>query len=151
MQNIKYKKQDIRHKTGFTLLGTVIAIAIVLIGTLSILTLSKQSLLIIYEASDKLIAVYLAKEGMELVRNERDQNWLRGGVAWNEGIESISLQNLKIDNNFYNYVTGTPTIFSRKTTITTLLPDKPNKLRVEVEVKWRNRSFRIVENLHNWR
>ena len=141
--NVKKNK-----KNGFTLLETVIAIGIVSIGILSILALSKQSELIVYDARDKLTAAYLAKEGIEVVRNRRDQNWLMGGVAWNDGIESISLQNLKIDNNFYNYVTGTPTIFSRKTTITTL---PPNKLRVEVEVKWRNRSFRIVENLYNWR
>ena len=70
--NIKYKS-----KRGFTLLEVITAIFILTVGTGASFALIQQTLLASSLIEFKLIASYLAQEGIEIVRNIRDTNWLQ--------------------------------------------------------------------------
>ena len=64
----------ISHQGGFTLLETIIAVGILSAAVLGPLALVAQSLFGFPFAKNKLIAMNLAQEGIELVRAIRDQN-----------------------------------------------------------------------------
>lgn len=62
-------------RKGFTLLEVVVAIGILVIalgGAVSLIVLTRESEAV---AKNNLTAAYLAREGMELVRNVRDDNY----------------------------------------------------------------------------
>ncbi len=77
----------IHQKSGFTLLETMIAIAVLLIGVVGPISIIGDSLSKIYYAKDQIIAVNLAQEGIEVVRQVRDTNFL-ATATWNEGFAS---------------------------------------------------------------
>jgi len=150
LENIKKN----RSNKGFTLLETVVSTSIIMIAVISLLIVSQDTILIIFLARDRLTAAYLAKEGMETIRNRRDQNFLRGR-PWSEGISSTATTTLLIDaDRFYNYTTGTATKFNRSLNITFINPDI---IRVRAVVGWDVRpgfaghTFVVEENLYNWR
>ncbi len=119
-------------------------------------------------SSSRLTAIYLTQEGMEIVRNIRDTNWLEGAL-WNDGLgigifevdyddSSLSVYGggnyLKIDNGFYNYSNGDQTKFQRKITIeNTDCPDG-NCISVYVETSWqqlgKTHNVVAVEHLYDW-
>jgi len=76
MQENKSKNKNTNVSSGFTILGTLFSAFLVVISIVAIATLTSQ----IYGSSrnsrNRFIAVGLAKEGIELVRNMRDGNWL---------------------------------------------------------------------------
>lgn len=158
-----------KNQKGFTLLEAVVATTIVMVGIVGVLIVSQDAVLIVYDARDKLTAAYFAKEGAEIVRNIRDENWLRG-KAWSTGLapgtyeaqynsENLtdwggSLEYLRTDPTTrifsYEVVTGDKvTIFTRKITIDSLAPD--DGIKVRVDVSWRDYIFSLEENLYNWR
>lgn len=81
-----------RHNAGFTLLETVVAIAIILFGLVSLISLSTTSLVSGEITSDEFVAANIAREGIEVVRAQRDSNWLAlstnpaSSVLWNDGL-----------------------------------------------------------------
>ena len=70
---------------GFTLIETIVAVGIIVIGLVSALTLITTSLFYVSNIGDRLIAANLAAEGLEVVRNIRDNNWLQS-LSWNNGL-----------------------------------------------------------------
>jgi prepilin-type N-terminal cleavage/methylation domain-containing protein len=62
--------------TGFSLMEVVLAIAVLSIGLLSVAKLFAGSLNRTFENRDDIIAAGLAQEGIELIRNKRDNNAL---------------------------------------------------------------------------
>jgi len=128
-----------------------------------------HSLQLAPKISDKVIAAYLAQEGIELVRNIRDVNWINN-VAFNTGLidgwgcvqynaNSIDVNclgfgvgggdNLKFDGTYYSHDVGVATIFSRRVTIT-------NVSAVEVLVQsnvtcGNNCSVSLESHLFDWR
>jgi len=152
---------------GFTLLEGIVAIFLITVGVGGAYALISQTISSAIISSQKLIASYLVQEGIEIIRNIRDTNWLEG-TSWNDGLPSgdwevdYKTQNLtqgyagrylNIDSNgFYSYSPGSPTKFKRKITI---LPEGSDILKVIVEVEWqeRGRTHRIKaqENLYNWK
>lgn len=157
---------------GFTLIEVMLAIFLITIGILGIFSLVQRTTVFISVSSSKLTATYLAQEGVEVVRNIRDTNWLEDrttATSWDDGIiptgdweadfltqnltQVYSASYLNIDGNgFYSYFAGTPTNFKRKITIT-----KPSAdiIGVSVEVFFDERgnthSVTAQENLYNWR
>jgi len=135
-----------KYNRGFTLLETIGAISILLVGIGGTYAMVRQSLSSSIFSRSHLIASYLGQEGVAIVRNIRDTNWLQGN---NNYIKSLykgdydgdyeldyidnSLGNslgcspnctyddlhfLQLDSDgFYNYKNGTPTIFKRKISI----------------------------------
>lgn len=167
LQNIKENK---KFNKGFTLLETVIATSIVMFGIIGLLIVSQDSVLTVYFARDRLTASYLAKEGMEIVRNIRDRNLLvYPPRPWNSGLslgryevqydsvgligpigDLIPLRPLRIDaTGFYGYLVGTETKFTREINISPVLGR--DAIKVEVRVHWEDYDFLLVEHLYNWR
>ena len=70
---LQIKKQK---KRGFTLVETLVAIAIFSISILSILSILASSITATTYAKDKMIAGYLGQEGIEYIRNIRDDYML---------------------------------------------------------------------------
>ncbi len=169
-----------KEKLGFTLLEVITAIFILTVGIGGAFALLRQSLSGASMVELKVTAAYLAQEGIEIVRNIRDSNWLESrssSVSWDDGLtncqspnccegdykiytsltnvsncNSSNLRYLNIDTNgFYSYDSGTPTKFKRKIIIT---PKGSDKMEVKVIVEWQERershSIEVVEDLSNW-
>ena len=159
------------NNKGFTLLEVIAAIFLMTIGVIGIFSLVSQTIVSSQIASSRLVASYLAQEGIEIVKNIRDTNFLKirkeiEGINWDTGLtgcatgceadyddsELVSADRfLKIDGGYYKYSGfGTETPFKRKITIT---PDT-DILKVLVEVSWRERGrehkVTVQENIYKW-
>jgi type II secretory pathway pseudopilin PulG len=88
MKNLIFKKSN--NQTGQTLIETLAAAFILVMGIASAVGLSVYSLNTSSLISKQIVGVGLAREALEAVKNMRDTNWL----------------NDTIDTNCYNYVTG---------------------------------------------
>jgi type II secretory pathway pseudopilin PulG len=71
--------QIINNKLGFSILEVVVAILIITIGMIGVSSLVIQNIQAQYINKNILVASGLAQEGLELVRNIRDLNWLKEG------------------------------------------------------------------------
>jgi Tfp pilus assembly protein PilV len=155
-------------KKGFTLLETLFAILILTTGFFSTFSLLRKSISTTTTSINQLIATNLTQEGIEIVRNIRDSQYVSGN-SWAEvlsnlnngscsgceaDINSITLsssdQYLKIDpiTNRYQYASGEGTLFKRKININQgqglCLRDgtsNPNDcIKIDVEVSWQERG-----------
>ena len=150
---------------AFTLIEVIIAISVFLIGILGIYAVIPRIISISAANTSRFIASQLGREGIEIVRNIRDSNYLEGSVfddELNDGEWRVQYNKdflLSLSGNpflringqgFYNYDSGTETKFKRKVTLSHPGTDR---LNVKVEVSWSgNGSFlEIEENLYNWR
>lgn len=76
-----------RQLAGQSLLETVFAIGILMIVVSAILALATANSIGQKESEFQVVANNLAREGIEVVRNIRDSNWLSGGSkAWDNGL-----------------------------------------------------------------
>ena len=75
---------------GFSLLESMIAIGILLVAVVAPLSTIGDSLAQIYVARDQMVAINLAQEGIEAVRQVRDSNMIKG---WREGSPRNTLWN----------------------------------------------------------
>ncbi len=86
-------------KRGFTLIEVIVAILVVTVGVSAAYIVIQQIISYTYQISSRLTAAYLAKEGIEIVRNIRDTNWLQG-EDWDEGLK-VSQCNCYASENKY--------------------------------------------------
>ncbi len=124
---------------GFTVLEVLIAVLVLTIGGLAAYSMVQQIISQTFSSSYRLSAAYLAKEGIENIRNTRDTNWLQGN-NWDENMESTG------------WVTHSQLPeYDRKITIDDSVADK---LGVVVEVRWTEKgdvhTLTAQENLYNW-
>jgi len=63
-------------KNGFTIIELIVSIFILSIGVLGVFSAFSMITILTSSTADRLTATYLAQEGMEIVRNIRDTNWL---------------------------------------------------------------------------
>jgi len=164
-------------KRGFSLIELIVAIFFVSVALPGILSAISKAMAEAEDSTLRLRAIYLAQEGIEIVRNIRDTKWLNGATStaletagnYEADYESVSLAScpfpcsasqlrfLKIDSDgFYQYSVGAKTLFKRKITI-----DKtddldgdtyPDRERVTVEVSWTKRgahSVKVQEYLYD--
>ena len=136
------KKEYSPSSKSFTLLEVILAITVLTLAVGASFVLISQTLALVSVTQSKLIASYLTQEGIEVVKNIRDNNWLKF-QSWDQGLEGdrdyeadyddfnltecpypcdydhdYNLHFLKIsEQGFYNYDLGNPTIFKRKITI----------------------------------
>ena len=61
---------------GFTLIETMVAITVLMTAIVGPMEIASKSLLSAYYARDQITAYYLAQEGVEYLRNERDMHYL---------------------------------------------------------------------------
>jgi len=155
---------------AFTLVEILIAITVLTIGIMACYAAITKVVSLTYLNSFRFVASRLAQEGMELVSNTRDTNWLNYDLGWDNGLtncisgceidyddsnfSSYQDKYLKIDSNgFYNYENGNDSRFKRKITITHINPDE---LKVKVEVIWSKlglslETLEAEEHLYDWR
>lgn len=166
-----FKKHILKSEKGFTLLEVIASIFIITIGVMGILSLITMSISGALISKSQLIAANLAQEGIEVVRNIRDSNWIEQrrdpDVFWNQGLspgdyrveyDSESLlalsgnPALKLSNGRYQYDNGTDTLFHRKVTIENISSEQ---IKVICEITWdqRGRSLSVLaeQRLYNWK
>ncbi len=156
---------------GFTMIEVIAAIFVFTMAILALMILIDESIVFSDQAKSKLIAVYLAQEGIEIVHNIRDSNWIKKAPSWDSGLsvgdyeadyqgQSLSTYTgnyLYIDSNgfySYSYLGGTQTKFKRKITISDKTGDPPRikiTSRVEWEIRGKYYNIEVVEYLYNWK
>lgn len=141
---------------GFTLVEVILVIFILSIGIGGAFTFIRSTISESSVLSQQLTAAYLVQEGVEIVRNIRDSNYLdiaKGGSSnWDSGLTGCTAgcevdyndtalasgdNFLKIDGDVYTYDAGVATIFKRKITITT---GGSGQMKVKVDVFWEERG-----------
>ena len=71
------------NNKGFSILEASVVMAVVSIGVLGVFSLVLQNIKVQKTNKNMLVASMLAQEGLELVRNIRDDNWIASPqVAW---------------------------------------------------------------------
>jgi prepilin-type N-terminal cleavage/methylation domain-containing protein len=70
--------------SGFTLVEVMVAIFVFVVGITAVIYLIAKETSFVKTSDDRLTAVYLAQEGIELVRNIREENWINGR-GWRTG------------------------------------------------------------------
>ncbi len=155
-----------KNNCGFTLLETIVAVGLIMVGFVAVLVLITTSLFYISNIQDRLAAANLIAEGIEVVRNIRDNNWLQNRT-WNSGLangdyqtayNSMSLSSyngspLLLDSNgLYNYTSGAATPYVRKISIANL---SNYEIRIIATVTWQRRgitySSSAEDHLFNWK
>lgn len=157
------------EKNGFTLIEAMVALVLVTVALGPVFILATSSVNVSSRIEHNLIAANLAQEGIEVIRNIRDTNWLSGAafdnnlpagmwrVEWNTvggGLLAVGSDPvLKKNNGLYNYSAGTDTVFRRTVTIS-----KPNsgELIVVSSITWVergniNRTVSAESHLFNWK
>ena len=171
MFNVKMKRG---LKRSFTLIEALIAIFLVNVGVVGAFTLVSQIIAFTQITSSRLIALYLGQEGIEIVRNIRDSNFLKihrgiAGINWDTGLTGCTAgceadyndpslvsasRYLKINGGFFNYDSGQYTVFKRRIIVTSDTDRGTAILRVSVEVSWQERGkthqVAVQENLYKW-
>lgn len=164
-----------KRKRGFTILELIVAIFIITTGLVAAASLMSYSISAVIIGKSQIIATSLAQEGLEVVRNIRDNNWhciadpdCTDVTNWNEGLgagdkqveyDSLSLSvytgsPLKLYDGFYQYF-GTEedkTRFYRKITITDISADEI-KVVSEVSFTERTKSYSVSaeDRLYDWK
>jgi len=158
-------KNFLNKNKGFTLLEVLFASFIIFIFLGGIFYLLRGSIFGLTSMKNRFVALYLAQEGIEIVKNIRDTNFLQN-TSWVSGIGtgerqgdylSASLSDytgayLRQDaSGFFQYSSGSPTKFKRKITINQI---DANRIRVVVEVIWEEKgiqkNFIIFEEITKW-
>ena len=140
-EHLILQKNSTLHR-GFTLIETLFAILIFSAALISLLTISGKGISATNEVKNETTAYYLAQEGLEVVRNIRDSQFITltsgGSGTWTDGflgtpdcaapagcyvvyssgaipaLDAVSGQSADIYSNNGEYAnTGTPTGFSR--------------------------------------
>ncbi len=157
---------SINFQKGFTLTEVIMAISVLMIGVVGVYIVFGSAVSSLPYISSRITAAYLAQEGVEIIRNIRDSNWIENEnkssvtVAWDDGLNegewqadyndnqlrecfspcSYNSDNLFFlrteDNKFYNYDLGDNTPYKRKIIIEKD-PSQPDMLKVKVIVQWK--------------
>ena len=88
---------------GFSIIEVLFALSILAIGVVGLSSLLIQNIQIQNYTKNKLIASMLAQEGVELLRNIRDQNWIDDN-DWREGTVSGGADDILQVANGNNYI-----------------------------------------------
>jgi len=77
-----HMRTDSTPQNGFSLIETLVAIAILLIAIAGPMTIAKESVKTAASARERLTAVFLAQEGVEAMLKKRNEDALDGGGTW---------------------------------------------------------------------
>jgi type II secretory pathway pseudopilin PulG len=170
--------EKINKKEAFSIIEIVVAIGVVSVGMLGVLSLSLQNIQTDFLNKNNLIASMLAQEGLEIVRQVRDSNWLGSAIPFADGIASSTIgvgtstvdifgvHNLDIVNDFthastslwidsngfyQHFNSATSTIFKRLI----VASSTAEYLSVKSIVRWtnngRNHDYVAETLLYDWR
>lgn len=173
MVKIYQKKQK-----GFSIIEVMASVFIITFGLIGVLALADQNIRNQRLSKNTFVASQLAQEGLELVRNIRDKNWLLNndwklgagagtntdiiqdgsyaidysGAIVNVGSASDQGASLKIDTNgFHWHGAGAKSIFNRMIAVV----DNGDSVNVNATVRWQEgknvRNYSLDTVLYNWR
>lgn len=165
----KYSKIKF-YVSGFTLVETMVAVGILAIAFLAPMTFVAKSISAASISQSKTTAFYLAQEGMEFIKNTRDNN-KRNNIGWLTGLDNCMAENnatgcyvadivdvlsvspcdselaggcpvLKYDGDTgkYNYDSGQDSPFKRSI-VMTQVSGNVDEYEVKVTVTWKNRGM----------
>ncbi len=166
ISNFKFQISNSRG-AGFTISELIISIALLSFGVVLIYGSFYTIANVTYDHSSRFVASYLAKEGLEVIKNIRDTNSLNG-LPWSTGLvqgpcDSSVASNASCqvdyqtqtydqikpyadtylglnDDGFYSYDSGaTPTIFKRQITIAPV-PGTTDTFKVTATITWTYRQ-----------
>ena len=83
----KRKLRNKNHSRGFSLIEVVIGISVITLVITAAAEVTRTSIKMGSITSNELIAHHLAEEGIEIVRNVRDSNWMRN-EEWKKTLEA---------------------------------------------------------------
>lgn len=95
-----------KKNIGFSIIEVVIVTAIVSLAFIGLSALNIMSLQSHNMNRSNLTASALAQEGIEIVRNRRDQNWLTAGNPWLQGIPTNEYFALDYTGSIIKPLTG---------------------------------------------
>ncbi len=131
------------NNKGTTIIEVIVAIFVFVVGIVGVFSLSRQPIMQTATSIATLKASYFAQQGIELVRNERDNMYIQD-EDWDKDELNDRVDSLRGGIG----VTG----FTRVITLTE--ESGGDIIKVEVEVSWnergRTREVTIQENLYNW-
>jgi Tfp pilus assembly protein PilV len=119
-------KKNQKKKKGFSVYETMIAMFVLVVGILAALGLITSSMRRSMESRDYIVGAALAQEGIELVRNIRDnnlvssraydENIISGGcISYNQSSMGPCGNPLKLSaDNFYTHGAGTTSKYHRQ-------------------------------------
>ena len=174
-----FKKTRKKESAGFTLIEVLVASFVIVVGVIASYIVVQQIFAQTFDASTRLTAIYLAKEGAEIVRNIRDTAWIQD-LPWNtNGIGanntywegeylytsnltscpgSCTFDNLRflrirssMNPPFYNYSQGDNTRFKRRIKIERPTADS---IKLTVDVMWQDNGIKkvtIQSLLYDWK
>lgn len=184
MQNYNSKIYKLKlaksRKRGFTLVETLVALTVLTVGISASLTLISHSLKTASYYQNQTTAFYLAVEGIEFIRNWRDNNFIQG-MSWLQDLNNCissngcyatpapdigqpyisacapNCPNLKysVSRNLYNYSPSSiDTAFSRKITISNASSFGNDEREVISKITWQDRfgsqSIELKTHIFNW-
>jgi prepilin-type N-terminal cleavage/methylation domain-containing protein len=155
--------KNTKKGAGFTLIELMVVVLVVSIGMVGVMNLIMRIFLYTRLNQAKLTASFLAQEGIEIVRNIRDTNWIEG-ADWDDNLDggyhgadyqTTELSDprcnpnvpLKFDGNFYSCVGAENTKFKRGITI----QKGTDEITVQVSVTWEDYEVKAIEKIYNWR
>jgi len=171
-----------RHtrRGGQTIVEAMVAISLLIVGFLGIITLINRSIGLNRVVSDNYTATYLASEGIEVVKNLVDGNFIQNqpffngfasctsGCDWEVQYDTTwaaanrpvaySARLLSYDSTShlysYNSAFGEPTAFTRKVSVLLGGP-QDNELTVHSVVTWKTRgggqsTVDLEDHFYNW-
>jgi prepilin-type N-terminal cleavage/methylation domain-containing protein len=140
----RYFKKVHKSNSGFTLVETLIAISIFSVSIIAFMSILGGGISDTSYVKTKIIASYLAQEGIEYVRNMRDNYVLYTndtGHTWNDFIVADK-----------TYPSPDPNFI--RTIQMTAIPSSPDEVKIYSTVSWTqgSGSYNITfsENLFNW-
>ncbi len=157
---------------------TLVAITILTMATLGPMQLASRMIASARVSQNRIVAFYLAQEGIEYARNTRDNNFLNPPNGWLDGLDVcfgsdgcvIDVPNasmvacagecpdIKYDATngyYYNYIKGVPTIFKRVVKIIPNVGGNSDEANVRSIVSWKDnigeKKVVLEEDIFNWR
>ena len=153
------------------MIEAITSLSVSLMGLLGVVSLLSNSIAFNRDAGQKIVATYLAAEGIELIKNRIDTNYAQGS-SWNQGLQdgtyevsysdplnqiggisapsSTTLLKLDDTTGIYSYGVGTPTLFRRTVWLQNISSGGPiNEVRVVSTVEWLNRRGNLNVNLED--
>lgn len=163
----KFKKGN-----GFSIIELMVSFAVLTIGISAVINLIGQGLKSSIYSKNQTIASYLAVEGIELLKNKRDVNFL-DNKPWLQNLDDCKTANgCMIDplnfgitpcaancdpliydtsTDLYNYSNGLKTIFTRKI----LVKGTSDEREISSEVFWTDRfgfhTYVLKNQIYNWK
>ncbi|MFH1232730.1 MAG: prepilin-type N-terminal cleavage/methylation domain-containing protein [Patescibacteria group bacterium] len=172
--------QIVNTQNGFSLIELIVCLFIINLGMIGVLSLVLQNIKVESTNKNALIASQLAQEGLELVRNQRDNNWLGTG-GWKDNIVNFSTYIIDYSYKSGNVITGvseiddektklyinkdgyyihestsnSPTIFSRLISASYNDNDEEKYLDIKSKVYWKERgrdyNYEAEVYLYDWK